>query len=413
MDDSSSLRIHFVHKRSSAADAIPLLYIHGFPGSFLEVSKILDPLTSTIPTHLANESPSFHVVAPSVPGFGFSDASMDDNFGARSTARCFDLLMRRLGYEKYVVECSSQGWKVARWFVGGGNGCVAVHTIVEGTDQFVEDVIPESLKEESKGGWSICKKTIKRPPLKNAEKEPVVQQEQLVRPETKPLHLPQTIAHGLCDSPAGLLASCLNQLYDMGNLHLWSQTEVLNWTMLQWLPGPEAGLRWSWATDEETFEQFEEKFAHVGITAYEQPQELADTGLGISMTMKTPDNLTLFNEGDAKIRITWSRIRSGKAGIPALDSPSDVIVDLREFCARGRRDGWLRDFSPAVDNAGDNDVQIIQDDETQRDEDDEAEKRTLETLEVEDEVSRASQWSLLWRWISTNLKLRRGKRKNH
>jgi len=99
-----------VHKRSITKDAIPLLYIHSWPGCFLEVSKIVGPLTSPIPTHLHNveDSPSFHVVAPSVPGFGFSDASKRGGFGCEDTAEVFRGLMGKLGYERFLVY--GAGW---------------------------------------------------------------------------------------------------------------------------------------------------------------------------------------------------------------------------------------------------------------------------------------------------------------
>lgn len=104
-ETSEQIRLHFVHKRSATSDAIPLLYLHGWPGCFLEVHKIIGSLTSPIPTHLhlPEDSPSFHVVAPSIPGFGFSDTSKVEGFGLRETAEVFDKLMRKLGYSRYVV----------------------------------------------------------------------------------------------------------------------------------------------------------------------------------------------------------------------------------------------------------------------------------------------------------------------
>ena len=108
--NEETLRVHFVHRRSVASDAIPLLYCHGWPGCFLEVSKIIGPLSSPIPTHLhaPDDSPAFHVVAPSIPGFGFSDPSTLGDFGVRHTALVFHELMKKLGYERYVIYGS--GW---------------------------------------------------------------------------------------------------------------------------------------------------------------------------------------------------------------------------------------------------------------------------------------------------------------
>lgn len=108
------LRVHFVHKASQHSNAIPLLFVHGWPGSFLEVSKVIDALTEPVTASAANplrdagnhgetQMRAFHVVAPSIPGFGFSDASMDEGFGLKETAEIFDVLMKRLGYSKYVA----------------------------------------------------------------------------------------------------------------------------------------------------------------------------------------------------------------------------------------------------------------------------------------------------------------------
>lgn len=96
----SALRIHFVHKRSPHSHAIPLLFCHGWPGSVLEVSKIIEPLTN--PPDAKKIQP-FHVVAPSIPGLGFSDASPLEGMGLKATTGTFDTLMQRLGYVHYVA----------------------------------------------------------------------------------------------------------------------------------------------------------------------------------------------------------------------------------------------------------------------------------------------------------------------
>jgi pimeloyl-ACP methyl ester carboxylesterase len=120
-------RVHFVHRRSNNPKAVPLLFCHGWPGSILEVSKLIALLTEAPlpavdsgvesgdaggapPTSLPVPPPtaytdqlSFHVVVPSIPGFGFSDASVEETFGLRGTADLFDALMKQLGYDEYVA----------------------------------------------------------------------------------------------------------------------------------------------------------------------------------------------------------------------------------------------------------------------------------------------------------------------
>lgn len=103
----SPLRIHFVHKRSpmgSSHNVIPLLYCHNWPGGIVEVIKIIDALTQLS----RDGEPTFHVVVPSSPGCGFSEASNVDGLDIRTVADTFDSLMAKLGYKFYVAH--GTGW---------------------------------------------------------------------------------------------------------------------------------------------------------------------------------------------------------------------------------------------------------------------------------------------------------------
>lgn len=105
-------RLHFVHKRSQSPTAIPLLFIHGWPESFLAVSKVIDALCSPVTTPPRGDDgvQSFHVVAPSIPGFGFSDPVPEAANNIHATADIFDTMMRGLGYQRYMIHGS--GWYV-------------------------------------------------------------------------------------------------------------------------------------------------------------------------------------------------------------------------------------------------------------------------------------------------------------
>ncbi|KAG9126370.1 hypothetical protein FRC07_003676 [Ceratobasidium sp. 392] len=122
-------KIHFVHKRSDNPSAIPLIFVHGWPGNFLEVSKMIDDLANPKdPKH-----PSFHVVAPSsvssvdiltmqsqlypsrLPGFVFSQRANTPGMEAQTTALVFDKLMAKLGYEHYLAQ---GGIHQNYWFSG-------------------------------------------------------------------------------------------------------------------------------------------------------------------------------------------------------------------------------------------------------------------------------------------------------
>lgn len=100
-----SLRIHFVHRRSSHERALPLLICHDWGGSFIEAAKVIQSLCEPITTPPLGDpdAQAFHVVCPSIPGFGFSDMSLDGQFGIDGTADTFHLLMTRLGYSHYMV----------------------------------------------------------------------------------------------------------------------------------------------------------------------------------------------------------------------------------------------------------------------------------------------------------------------
>ena len=96
------LDIHFIHVRSKHENALPLIVTHGWPGSVIEQLKIIDPLTN--PTaHGASASDAFHIVIPSMPGYGFSGKPTTTGWGPARIARAWVALMKRLGYTKFVA----------------------------------------------------------------------------------------------------------------------------------------------------------------------------------------------------------------------------------------------------------------------------------------------------------------------
>jgi len=102
------LDIHFIHVRSKHANALPLIVTHGWPGSVVEQLKIIDPLTN--PTaHGASASDAFHVVIPSIPGYGYSGKPTTTGWGPAHVARAWVALMKRLGYTKFVAQGGDWG----------------------------------------------------------------------------------------------------------------------------------------------------------------------------------------------------------------------------------------------------------------------------------------------------------------
>jgi len=102
------LDIHFIHVRSKHENALPLIVTHGWPGSVVEQLKIVDPLTN--PTaHGASASDAFHVVIPSIPGYGFSGKPTTTGWGPDRIARAWVVLMKRLGYTNFVAQGGDWG----------------------------------------------------------------------------------------------------------------------------------------------------------------------------------------------------------------------------------------------------------------------------------------------------------------
>jgi pimeloyl-ACP methyl ester carboxylesterase len=108
MTEIDGLDIHFIHVRSKHDNALPLVVTHGWPGSVVELLKIVDPLTN--PTaHGASASDAFHVVIPSIPGFGFSGKPMTTGWDPARMARAWVVLMKRLGYTRFVAQGGDWG----------------------------------------------------------------------------------------------------------------------------------------------------------------------------------------------------------------------------------------------------------------------------------------------------------------
>ena len=133
------LNIHFVHQKSSKPDAIPILLIHGWPGSFHEFSEVINPLCQG-----SDNGPSFHCVVPSLPGFCFSSPPPRRGWTVKDTARVFHTLMQRLGYTKYAIQSGDWGQFVTRELGANpayADSCKVIHL------NWCPGALPEDLKD--------------------------------------------------------------------------------------------------------------------------------------------------------------------------------------------------------------------------------------------------------------------------
>ncbi|KAK0755600.1 hypothetical protein N5P37_011842 [Trichoderma harzianum] len=223
--------LHFVHHRSPRPDAIPLLFVHGWPGSFLEVAEIIHLLT-----HPPDDSvPAFHVVAPSIPGYGFSPSPRAPGFGYRQAGAAFNTLMQHhLGYKRYVAQGGDAGDFIIRYAaVDFPDAVVSLHSnfwVVPPTD---EDL--KKLKEGNSTSEEV--EIIRRLGGFSSKSWAYGQLHQ-----TRPLRL----AHAMTDSPVGLamwiydvLVSCVEE---ENVAKIWTPDRVITWTMMHWIPGPYAAF---------------------------------------------------------------------------------------------------------------------------------------------------------------------------
>src|SRR5919106_1296838 len=128
LTEIDGLDIHFIHVRSEHEDALPLIVLHGWPGSVIEQLKIIDPLTN--PTaHGASAVDAFHLVIPSMPGYGFSGKPTEIGWGPDHIARAWAELMERLGYDRYVAQGGDWGGQIVDLMgAQAPPGLVGIHT---------------------------------------------------------------------------------------------------------------------------------------------------------------------------------------------------------------------------------------------------------------------------------------------
>jgi pimeloyl-ACP methyl ester carboxylesterase len=216
------VEIHFLHIRSTHRDALPLILTHGWPGSVIEFLKCVGPLVD--PTaHGAPGSDAFHVVIPSLPGYGFSSKPREKGWTVKRIAKAWDVLMRRLGYDRYVAQ-------------GGDWG--AVITTAMGIDR------PEGLAAIHLN-LPLVRPREPGTNLSAAEARMLEQLDLYARWESgyasQQSSRPQTLGYALADSPAGQAA----WIYE--KFHAWTdnsgvpestltQDEMLDNIMLYWLP---------------------------------------------------------------------------------------------------------------------------------------------------------------------------------
>lgn len=225
------LDIHFIHVRSPNENAMPMIMTHGWPGSILEFMKVIGPLTDPV-AHGGAAEDAFHLVVPSIPGFGFSGKPVKTGWGSDHIGRAWAELMQRLGYERYVSQGGDCGSVIShRMALQKVPGLIGIHVNMPGTVPAEIATIltaggpaPGSLTAKEKAAFDA---------LDSFYKDSSGYAAMMVT-------RPQTIGYSLVDSPVGLAAWIYEKFaqwtYSGGDPErVLSKDEMLDDISLYWL----------------------------------------------------------------------------------------------------------------------------------------------------------------------------------
>jgi epoxide hydrolase len=299
--------IHFVHARSPEPDALPLLVTHGYPSSVVEFLEVLGPLTDPR-AHGGDPVDAFHVVAPSLPGFGFSTPVRQPGWEVARTAGAFAELMRRLGYDRYGAHGGDIGAGVAG--ILGATQTVRVigtHTTADAgavalAGQYFP--LPDDLSDDDRAA------------IEERQRSWAQAKGYLDIQSTRP----QTLAYALTDSPAGQLA-WIAEKFEEWTKEPIDRDQLLTNVSVYWFTRSGASAA---------------RFIYEG--------EHAGPNWGSPPTAPpAPQGLALFGGDDLVRRVMdpehkighWSEFDRG-GHFPAMEVPDLLVGDVRAFFRRLR-----------------------------------------------------------------------------
>ncbi|ROW05807.1 hypothetical protein VMCG_05122 [Cytospora schulzeri] len=302
--------VHFVHQKSECAGSIPLLFCHGWPGSFLEVVKII-PLLTNPGGQDGGAQPSFHVVAPSLPNFGFSGKVVKPGFGPREYAQVCHSLMLQLGYDRYVTQGGDWGFAITGWM-----GLQYPEHVLASHMNMILVAEPPTLT-----GHPVAYFKHALLPYSQAEKEGLERtrwfQEEGMGYSLEQSTRPHTIGFALADSPVALLAWVYEKLHDWTDGYPWTDDEVLTWISIYAFStaGPDSSVR----------------------IYYEQRKQLQNSS-GPKCSDKVPLGLSYFRRdlvvppntwGSTLGPVVFEKRHEDGGHFAAFERPEKLVDDLR------------------------------------------------------------------------------------
>jgi pimeloyl-ACP methyl ester carboxylesterase len=313
--------VHFLQVRSPEPDALPLVVTHGWPGSVAEFLDVIGPLSDPR-AHGDDPSDAFHLVVPSIPGFGFSGPTRDRGWDVRRVARAWSELMRRLGYDRYGAHGGDWGATISREL-----GRIAPEHVVGVHLTMMSSAVPVGPPDEAE--LASLPEAERRRTRASAERRAHLLQHEMGYGMIQSTR-PQTLAYGLTDSPVGQLAWIMEKFKawtDSSELpeEAVDRDRLLTNVMLYWLTataGSSARLYYEYA----------QALRGGGWGAPEEPSSVP-TGLALF-----PRELSLpvrhLAERTNNI-VQWSEFDRG-GHFAAMEEPDLVVGDVRRLFARLR-----------------------------------------------------------------------------
>lgn len=319
VDGFEDLDIHFLHQPSSRKNAIPLLFCHGWPGSFHEVAKVLSPLTKPDDS----SSPAFHVVAPSLPNFGFSQSVQQKGFRVPQYAETCHKLMLRLGYSDYVTQGGDWGFWITRTI----SRLYPSHCHASHLNMIVAD--PPSPTTAS-SPWRYLAHLL----------TPYTASERVGIARTANFHSdgfgynriqstrPQTLGYALADSPSGLLAWIYEKLHGWTDNYPFTPDEILTWVSIYQFStaGPAASLRiyYEMTADEDR-----------GFRTRELAMRWVP-GVKLGLAYFPADIYCVPSRwGKTLGNVVWEKKYQAGGHFAAWEKPEELVSGIREMFARG------------------------------------------------------------------------------
>ena len=302
------LDIHFIIKKSSSPKAIPLILIHGWPGSIVEFLEIIDPLCE--PEKYGNNNEvCFDIIAPSIPGFAFS-GKPENPIGPRKIASIFNKLMtEKLGYKKYVAQGGDWGSAISTWLgFDHSKNCKGIHI----------NMLParhiDGPKTEEEKSWD-----------RQFSKDYVSQSGYFAIQSTKP----QTLSYAMMDSPVGVAAWIIEKFYHWSDLEdrslelTYQKDDLLTNIMIYILTKSFNTSSWIYYGR-----------AKEGGRILSQDGRRVEVPTGCAVYPKEfltwpPKSYVerLFNI------VHWTEMNKG-GHFAALEQPSSLINDIQDFCKK-------------------------------------------------------------------------------